>query len=237
MSSLLILPLNYKPGAEDILCGRGNVFSNHTGNRHFGRIVRANLQEYGDASSRSEKIRVVDDILQEIQTSGARFAKLDSETQRWYQLNEAQAHQKIGHAIRDTNRMLKGKRKKTNQSKIAKRRRRSSVLKLIVNQVRPSSETRQKIIIDDVLRIDIDVADSINDAQGDSENVRPQPQQAAKDNDVGTGNSHTQYIQERRTTTSSFFLENEYPEESFDFSARSFFVDYNDVRPSRITSQ
>ena len=64
-SSLIILPLNFKPGAKDILCGRGNVFSNHEGNRYFGRIIRANLREYREASNRPEKIKVVDEILEE----------------------------------------------------------------------------------------------------------------------------------------------------------------------------
>jgi len=240
LSSLLILPLNYKPGYKDILCGRGNVFSNHTGNGYFGRIVRGNLRKYRDASSRPEKIRVVDDIHHEIRASGAQFVKQDSE-KRWYQLNDVQAHQKIGHAIRDTNRMLRGKKKTkptTNKSEIKKRRRRSSVLQLILNHVRPSSETQQKIIVDDTLRISIDAAKFINDVRVDSEHMQPQPQQAAQHIDIGSGNSYTQYNQERTTTTtSSFLLKDEYPEESFDFSARSFFEDCNNVWPSRITSQ
>jgi len=101
-----MLPQDYTPGANDILCGRGNVFSNHQGNQFFGRIIRDNLREYVDASNRPEKIKVVDDILREIRVSGARFTKVDSETKRWYELNNVQAHQKIGHAIRDTIRLL-----------------------------------------------------------------------------------------------------------------------------------
>merc|ERR1712072_1237592 len=58
-----------------------------------------------EAPNRPEKIRVVDSILRGICVSGARFAKLDSATQRWYELNDVQAHQKIGHAIRDTIRL------------------------------------------------------------------------------------------------------------------------------------
>merc|ERR1711907_898758 len=40
-----------------------------------------------------------------IRISGARFAKIDASTKRWYELNDVQAHQKIGHAIRDTIRL------------------------------------------------------------------------------------------------------------------------------------
>merc|ERR1712146_411292 len=58
-----------------------------------------------ESKSRPQKIKVVDDILRTIRISGARFAKIDASTKRWYELNDVQAHQKIGHAIRDTIRL------------------------------------------------------------------------------------------------------------------------------------
>jgi len=109
-----LLPADFTPKSSDILCGRGNVFSGHEGNQYFGGFVRSNLRKYVEAPSRSEKIRVVDEIHREIKTSGVRFVKVDSETQRWYELNDVQAHQKIGHAIRDTIRLLEKDRPKRN---------------------------------------------------------------------------------------------------------------------------
>eukprot|EP00536_Pseudo-nitzschia_multiseries_P011459 jgi/Psemu1/205852/e_gw1.391.4.1 len=97
----IMLPIDFSPKATDILCGRGNVFSNHEGNQYFANLIRTNMRAYVDASNRAEKIRVVDSILREIQRSGFRFAKIDHESKRWYQLDDVQAHQKIGHAIRD----------------------------------------------------------------------------------------------------------------------------------------
>merc|ERR1712023_98099 len=96
---------DYTPESTDILCGRGNVFSNHQGNRFFETLVRDNLRKYAESKSRPQKIKVVDDILRTIRISGARFAKIDASTKRWYELNDVQAHQKIGHAIRDTIRL------------------------------------------------------------------------------------------------------------------------------------
>merc|ERR1712146_640684 len=58
-----------------------------------------------ESKSRPQKIKVVDHILRTIRISGARFAKIDASTKRWYELNDVQAHQKIGHAIRDTIRL------------------------------------------------------------------------------------------------------------------------------------
>jgi len=252
MSSLLVLPIDFTPSASDILCGRGNVFSNHEGNRYFGRIVRANLKEYRDAGSRPEKIRVVDDILQEIRASGVRFAKLDSETKRWYELNDVLAHQKIGHAIRDTIRLLKDKTKTATkgntmkQSKLAKRKERPSALKL-KNHVVPSSDTRKKTM-DDILRMSLETSEFLNGIWGESENVSPLQSSSSmfeskSENLLPSYNNNNNNIiinKERATMPRSrFALEDEYPEESFNFSPSTFFGDFQnfDLLPVRITSQ
>jgi hypothetical protein len=249
MASLLILPLNFTPTSTDILCGRGNVFSNHEGNRYFGRIIRSNLRQYRDAGSRPEKIRVVDDILQELRSAGVRFAKLDNETKRWFELNDVLAHQKIGHAIRDTIRLLKDKSKntKTNtvkQSKIAKRQRQEASLKL-KNHVVPSSDTKKKTM-DGILKMSMETSEFLNGIWGDSENIHPQPQKTVSTFEVKSEmiNPAMNYNNNGRIR-SRYSLEDEYPEESFDFSPNSFFSDFQGYLalpplgplPNRITSQ
>jgi hypothetical protein len=238
MSSLSILPLNFTPTSTDILCGRGNVFSNHEGNRYFGRIIRANLKPYRDAGSRPEKIRVVDDILQEIRSEGVRFAKLDSETKRWHELSDVLAHQKIGHAIRDTIRLLKDKNKNNTSkpttmkhSKIAKRKRRTNNL-MLQNHVVPSMETRKKTM-NDILQMSIETSEFLNDLWGaEAENIPPVKLEYPKP---------VKYSSQERTERprSRFALKDEYPEESFDFSPNTFFGDMQsyDIRLQRITSQ
>ena len=99
-SSRRMLPEDYTPQAKDIICGRGNLFSDHEGNQFFEKLIRDNLRKYVETVKRSEKIRMVDDILRTIRTSGTRFAKVDSVTKRWFELNDTQAHKKIGHCIR-----------------------------------------------------------------------------------------------------------------------------------------
>lgn len=252
-SSLLLLPQDYTPGANDILCGRGNVFSNHQGNQFFGRIIRANLREYMGASNRPEKIKVVDDILREIQVSGARFAKVDSETKGWYELNDVQAHQKIGHAIRDTIRLLEKDNKKNSSAKATratvKIMKKSSVAKQKMllqqkrqarcmmrsqqqlqspNHIRSSSETR-KDAMEDILRISLNTCDFLDGILGDS-----------VERETVTGySSERQYsdYKNNENTTRSFLLENEYPETNFDFSATSFFGDNYDAYPNQIIYQ
>ncbi len=250
ISSLSMLPLDFTPSDTDILCGRGNVFSNHEGNRYFGRIIRANLKQYRDAGSRPEKIRVVDEILQELRSEGVRFAKLDNETKRWYELNDVLAHQKIGHAIRDTIRLLKDKKNTntntTKQSRTARRKLLSDALQL-KNHVVPSSDTRKKTM-DDILRMSLETSEFLNGIWGDSENLPPLTQSMPETFGVKNEDIVKSTFEYNKTVPprSRYILEDEFPEESFDFSPNSFFGDYlssydtfppRTVLQSRITSQ
>jgi len=246
LSSLLILPLNFAPSPKDILCGLGNVFSNHEGNRFFGSIIRQNLKQYREASSRPEKIRVVDDILQEIKSNGTRFAKLDSEDKRWYELNDVLAHQKIGHAIRDTIRLLKDRKKNSvkpvksmKQSKIAKRKRRASPNFVLPGSKISSSTSRAKTI-DDILRMSIETSEFLHDVWGDCENKPPIKPNSQYTFEV---KSESQPLipryNDKKKRMPSFSLKDEYPEEAFSFSPTTFFGDFQsyDTQLRRITSQ
>jgi hypothetical protein len=96
-----ILPQGFLPAETDILCGRGKAFVSHKGNKSFSDIVRKNLHRYIDAPKRLDKSTVVASVVSEILNSGARFVKQEKISGRWYQMNEDQAHEKTGHAIRD----------------------------------------------------------------------------------------------------------------------------------------
>jgi hypothetical protein len=96
-----ILPQGFLPSERDILCGRGKAFVGNNGNKYFSDIVRKNLHRYVDAPKRLDKSRVVASVVSEILSSGARFVKQEKISGRWYQMNENQAHEKTGHAIRD----------------------------------------------------------------------------------------------------------------------------------------
>ncbi|KAG7362085.1 hypothetical protein IV203_025751 [Nitzschia inconspicua] len=96
-----ILPQGFKPAATDILCGRGKAFANHPGNKSFSDVIKRNLDRYIDAPKRQDKSLVVASVVSEILNYGARFVKKEKVSGRWYQMNEDQAHEKTGHAIRD----------------------------------------------------------------------------------------------------------------------------------------
>jgi hypothetical protein len=97
-----MLPLDFHPTDTDILCGRGKAYSNHPGNKMFSRFVKNSLQRYVDAPKRIDKSMVVASVVSQIMdVAGARFVKQDKSSGRWFQMNEDQAHEKTGHAIRD----------------------------------------------------------------------------------------------------------------------------------------
>ena len=97
----LLLPADFKPNAStDILCGRGNFAINHPANVLFNEIVRSSLDDYSSARRRVDKSMVVASVLKELtQDAGARFVKWKGN--QWYQMTTEQAHDKIGHCIRD----------------------------------------------------------------------------------------------------------------------------------------
>ena len=101
-NKLMMLPVDYQPEATDVLCGRGNMYSLHPGNQCFQRIICDHMKAYSDAENRSDKIKIVDNVLCEVRNSGARIVKIDSKTKRWYELNDVKSHQKCGHCLRDT---------------------------------------------------------------------------------------------------------------------------------------
>jgi hypothetical protein len=63
--------------------------------------VLANMKAYAKASSKREKRNFVSAIVESLLSSGAWFVKHDRESGKWYDIGEAQAHDKTGHAIHD----------------------------------------------------------------------------------------------------------------------------------------
>jgi hypothetical protein len=95
------LPEDYKPSVTDILCGRGRACLEHSGNKIFSEVVRANAQKYIEAPKRVDKGIVVSSVVDSIKASGIRFIKQDKHSKLYYELSHDQAHEKTGHAIRD----------------------------------------------------------------------------------------------------------------------------------------
>ena len=88
------------PTDNDVLCGRGGTCFLHEGNRRFRGIVAASLQLYLTTSTRSEKSKIVRDIVEEVLGQGVRFLKPVGAC-GWYEADVKTARLKVGHALRD----------------------------------------------------------------------------------------------------------------------------------------
>jgi hypothetical protein len=87
-------------GLHDVLCGRSKMAFNNVGNRRFRVIVSLSLNSYvNEAKSRKEKSRVIRNIVESTKACGGRFLQFMNGDLR--ELSEREAHDKVGHAVRD----------------------------------------------------------------------------------------------------------------------------------------
>jgi len=92
-----------EPTEHDVLCGRGNVYAKHPGNLAFQKVVLDHTTDYATATGRQVKVQLVDHVLQHVHDDlDARILKQDVDTDQWYEVSRSHAHQKTGHALRDT---------------------------------------------------------------------------------------------------------------------------------------
>lgn len=103
--------------ATDVLCGRGKTSFNHVGNRRFRDLIAASTEKYNNARSRLEKSMVVHSIVEQVKKVQGRFLKQDRYSGRWYELDERQAKEKVGHAIRDASSSIDPKKKEKTSKK------------------------------------------------------------------------------------------------------------------------
>lgn len=87
-------------GLYDVLCGRHKNSFNNIGNRRFRVTISLALDRYMSAPTRKAKSVVIKSVTAAlIQGNGARFLRRRGGA--WLELNEKQAHEKVGHALRD----------------------------------------------------------------------------------------------------------------------------------------
>ena len=86
-------------GSYDVLCGRHKLAFNNVGNRRLRVTVSLSLERYLAKPSRQDKTLQIISIVKLIQQSGGRF--LEWQKDRWIELGEKQAREKVGHALRN----------------------------------------------------------------------------------------------------------------------------------------
>jgi len=90
------------PKKDDILCGKNKECIKHEGSQDFRRIVESYTVQYQQAKSRQAKMDVTKTIFDSLQSR--RFLKFNDETGMWETLHPLAVRDKIGHALRFSNR-------------------------------------------------------------------------------------------------------------------------------------
>ena len=98
-------------GLYDVLCGRDKAAFNNIGNRRFRVTVSLSLERYLQAATRKDKSVVIKSVVTMLHADGGKFLQLVSTSTKhhngshdgplYVELNEKQAHEKAGHALRD----------------------------------------------------------------------------------------------------------------------------------------
>jgi len=97
------LPESFFPSDNDVICGRGKQYQNHSGNKKFRKIIDSNLERYDKAESKPQKSRVVIAIVDLIRDNCKPFGGFvdkNADTGRWFEIGDSQAREKVGHALR-----------------------------------------------------------------------------------------------------------------------------------------
>ena len=93
---------DFNPGVFTVLCGRGRICTNSSGNIHLRKLVADSVKPYGEATLKADKTRIVTSIIGAVKKAAypaAAFVKF--EEGQWWELNEHFAREKIGCAFRD----------------------------------------------------------------------------------------------------------------------------------------
>ena len=91
---------NYEPTSFDVICARGRIAVNHTGNKRFKLIVESSLQRYSNAPSKLAKSAIVSDIVETIRASSPGGGFVKKEGNMWYEAGDHLAREKVGQCLR-----------------------------------------------------------------------------------------------------------------------------------------
>lgn len=84
----------------NVICAKGRFAFNNSGNRRFRRIVQCHLEEYANATNKSEKSKVVTAIIEEVQRRG-NFLRQDSKSGDLVPVTDRLRREKVGQGLRD----------------------------------------------------------------------------------------------------------------------------------------
>lgn len=99
---MTLLPEDFTPSDDDVICGRGKKCYAHVGNDRFRERVMGMLDEYRKARSKLDKSKVLSDVVEQVRLNSPRggFVKQDA-SGRWHEVGDFLAREKTSQAFRD----------------------------------------------------------------------------------------------------------------------------------------
>jgi hypothetical protein len=129
-SRINLLPEDFKPGIDDVICGRGKKCYSHIGNERFRQRVLGMLDKYSQARSKLDKSSVLNDVVEQVRVASPRggFIKQDEATRRWFEVGDFLAREKTSQTFRDalhehykSSSVAKKKRRQKEQAKVSEK--------------------------------------------------------------------------------------------------------------------
>ncbi|CAB9522872.1 Nitrilase family, member 2 [Seminavis robusta] len=127
--NMVPLPFDFVPGNFDVLCGRGKKNYNSPGNQRLRQIVESYVEQYSAATSRQDKSDILSAIVNEVRSASpdGGFIKQDPVTERWFEVGDFLAREKVSQAFRDA---LSSQYRSSKKFKHEKRRQRDKAAKI-----------------------------------------------------------------------------------------------------------
>jgi len=97
-----MLPEGYVPKDEDVICSWARQNHSHPGNEKFRIMINEYASTYLNVSTKYQKSEVIAKIVAEVRSKspGGGFVKKDFYSNRWFEVGDEKARDKVGHAIR-----------------------------------------------------------------------------------------------------------------------------------------
>ena len=99
------------PSSNDVLAIGGMHFYKFPGNCRYRELLESHLEEYDNANCVQDKIRITNEILSYIESSGGRFLVRDKQGW-WIPANDETSRIKVSNAFRDVRKSLRAREKR-----------------------------------------------------------------------------------------------------------------------------
>lgn len=95
------LPLGFRPGVNDVLCGRGSECMGHMGNKRFRLLVESFIEIYAKTTTKFEKSSIIAEIVDIVrrQSPNGGFVKKDLLTGQYFEIGDFYAVSDIRHKL------------------------------------------------------------------------------------------------------------------------------------------